>query len=403
MQPAQLTAQSFASYPPQARVLAVQNLALIQQLPLILAALLLREMGSYDWRFPAERRTIDDQFLFLQSLPSSDRDQLLRGFGMLSLSPDLASLDWIKSPQPFIDGLTAHLWATHQHDAFRTAAEQYGEAWHKALPDPMPAMPRLGIVVLGKEVRSADWPLYRKLRPHGVYFSQVDPAGAWQAIRETVAARAAKSPTPYRHWYIDGDMIDPFADASIASIGYGDLKPVRTAILHRMQSVIGSGSGGPEALRTLMAETTPADIGLPDGVKDDALSRFKISVLAEGSGTQIFSTTFVQWTAREALRRAQPCTLLLRYAPRQRQLPMNELLSGATDHNQPDPAGSLVDADMGAFYTWINQQRLTGADRSAFLVWSEEHKQAVAIGPALPKATTATNSASMKQLLSQLT
>jgi hypothetical protein len=267
----------------------------------------------------------------------------------------------------------------------------------------MPAMPRLGIVVLGKEVRSADWPLYRKLRPHGVYFSQVDPAGAWQAIRETVAARAAKSPTPYQHWYIDGDMTDPFADASIASVGYGDLKPVRAAILHRMQSVIGSGSGGPEALRTLMAETTPADIGLPDGVKDDALSRFKISVLAEGSGTQIFSTTFVQWTAREALRRAQPCTLLLRYAPRQRQLPMNELLSGATDHNQPDPAGSLVDADMGAFYTWINQQRLTGADRSAFLVWSEEHKQAVAIGPALPKATTATNSASMKQLLSQLT
>lgn len=403
MQPAQLTAQSFASYPPQARVLAVQNLALIQQLPLILAALLLREMGSYDWRFPAERRTIDDQFLFLRSLPSSDRDQLLHGFSMLSLPPDLASLDWIKSPQSFIDGLTAHLWATHQHDAFRAAAEQYGEAWHKAMPDPMPAMPRLGIVVLGKEVRSADWPLYRKLRPHGVYFSQVDPAGAWQAIRETVAARAAKSPTPYQHWYIDGDMTDPFADAGIASVGYGDLKPVRAAILHRMQSVIGSGSGGPEALRTLMAETTPADIGLPDGVKDDALSRFKISVLAEGSGTQIFSTTFVQWTAREALRRAQPCTLLLRYAPRQRQLPMNELLSGATDHNQPDPAGSLVDADMGAFYTWINQQRLTGADRSAFLVWSEEHNQAVAIGPALPKATTATNSTSMKQLLRQLT
>jgi hypothetical protein len=403
MQPAQLTAQSFASYPPQARVLAVQNLALIRQLPLVLAALLLREMGSYDSRFPAERRTIDDQFLFLQSLPSSDRDQLLRGFSMLSLSPDLASLDWIKSPQSFIDGLTAHLWATHQHDAFRAAAEQYGEAWHKAMPDPMPAMPRLGIVVLGKDVRSADWPLYRKLRPHGVYFSQVDPAGAWQAIRETVAARAAKSPAPYQHWYIDGDMTDPFADASITSVGYGDLKPVRAAILHRMQSVIGSGSGGPEALRTLMAETTPADIGLPDGIKDDALSHFKISVLAEGSGTQIFSTTFVQWTAREALRRAQPCTLLLRYAPRQRQLPMNELLSGATDHNQPDPAGSLVDADMGAFYTWINQQRLTGADRSVFLVWSEEHNQAVAIGPALPKATTATNSASMKQLLSQLT
>jgi len=403
MQPAQLSAQSFASYPPQARALAIRNLSLIQQLPLVFAALLLREMGAYDSRFPAERRTIDDQFLFLQSLSPATRDQLLHGFSTLSLPPDLASLDWISRPQPFIDGLTAHLWATHQHDAFRAAAEQYGEAWHQAKPEPAPSMPRLGIVVLGKDVRAADWPLFRKLRPHGVYFPQVDPAGGWQAIRDAVAARAAKNAGAFEHWYIDGDMTEPIAGADLASVGYGDLKPVRAAILRRMQTVIGSGKGGPEALRTLMAETTPADLGLPAGDKDDVLSRFKISVLAEGSGTQIFSTTFVQWTAREALRRAQPCTLLLRYAPRQRQLPMNELLSGVTDHNQPDPEGSLIDADMGAFYTWINQQRLTGAGQSAFLVWSEEHNQAVAIGPTLPKATAAANSITMKQLLAQVT
>ncbi len=403
MQPAQLSAQSFAAYPPQARALAIQNLSLIQQLPLVFAALVLREMGAYDSRFPAERRTIDDQFLFLHSLATPDREQLLHGFSTLSLPPDLASLDWINSPQPFIDGLTAHLWATHQHDAFRAAAEQYGEAWHKAKPEPLPAMPRLGIVVLGKDVRAADWPLFRKLRPYGVYFPQVDPANCWQTIRETVAARVAKNDAAFQHWYIDGDMTEPIANANLATVGYGDLKPVRAAILHRMQTVIGSGKGGPEALRTLMAETTPADLGLPAGDTDDVLSRFKINVLAEGSGTQIFSTTFVQWTAREALRRAQPCTLLLRYAPRQRQLPMNELLSGASNHNEPDPEGSLIDADMGAFYTWINQQRLTGADRSSFLVWSEEHNQAVAIGPTLPKATTAANSITMKQLLAQVT
>jgi hypothetical protein len=34
-----------------------------------------------------------------------------------------------------------------------------------------------------------------------------------------------------------------------------------------------------------------------------------------GSGTQIFSTTFVQWAARECLRRAQPETIVLHYAP----------------------------------------------------------------------------------------
>ena len=41
-----------------------------------------------------------------------------------------------------------------------------------------------------------------------------------------------------------------------------------------------------------------------------------------------------------------------------------------------------MDADMGAWYNWLNQQRLPGAEQSAFLVWFEDHEEAVAIGPA---------------------
>jgi len=52
---------------------------------------------------------------------------------------------------------------------------------------------------------------------------------------------------------------------------------------------------------------------------DAVLNRFQLSVLTEGSGTQIYSTTFVQWAARELLRRAQPLTLLARFAPRLRE------------------------------------------------------------------------------------
>ena len=109
-----------------------------------------------------------------------------------------------------------------------------------------------------------------------------------------------------------------------------------------------------------------------------------MKLLTEGSGTQIFSTTFAQWTAREALRRAQPLTLLVRFAPRQRQKPMNELLTESSDRPELDPVGSLIDADMGAYYNWINQQRLPGADQSSFLAWFENHGEALAIGPSMP-------------------
>jgi hypothetical protein len=99
------------------------------------------------------------------------------------------------------------------------------------------------------------------------------------------------------------------------------------------------------------------------------------------------------------LRRAQPLTLLVRFAPRQRQKPMNELLSSGQAENELDLVGSLVDADMGAYYNWLNQQRLPGAEQAAFLVWFEGHSQALAIGPSLPRGTESTTVADLSELV----
>ena len=126
-----------------------------------------------------------------------------------------------------------------------------------------------------------------------------------------------------------------------------------------------------------------------------------MSLLTEGSGTQIFSTTFVQWAARECLRRAEPETLLLRYAPRQQQQPMNAMLSGHTE-SVPDLQGSLVDADMGAYYTWLNLRRLSGADQMRFLVWFEGRNEALVIGPGLPGGTTSDSIMNMRGVLKLL-
>jgi hypothetical protein len=79
---------------------------------------------------------------------------------------------------------------------------------------------------------------------------------------------------------------------------------------------------------------------------------------------------------------------------------MNELLSNPNANPELDPAGSLVDADMAAYYHWINQQRLAGAERSSFLVWFEGHNQALAITPSLPRGTQSDSPMDLKQLLS---
>jgi hypothetical protein len=140
----------------------------------------------------------------------------------------------------------------------------------------------------------------------------------------------------------------------------------------------------PEAFRTMLAQIKPEEAGLHSS-GDEVLNRFQLSLLTEGSGTQVFSTTFVQWAAREALRRAQPLTIVTRFALRQRENQMNELLAEHQRKPELDPQGSLIDADMGAYYTWLNQQRLPGEEKSAFLAWFEDHGEAVAIAPSLER------------------
>lgn len=402
MRAAQLQPDQFRSYPPEARRLATNHIDLLRRLPTIFAATLLREVIDYDWRFPAERGEVDRQLSYLASLPPDQFTRLFAKFAQIRVGAKLEEMEWAKEPIIFSERLTAYLWSTHQIDAFRAAATEYMSRLGSITKDPPPPMPRLTIAVIGKDVQQSPFPLFRKLRPHGVLFNQVQPESGLQTLVETVAARAAAHPLSYGHWYIDGSAPLP-ASELVSVVAYDLLQPVRTALLHQMQEVVHSGNGGPESMETKLAHLTPEELGMRGEMAKGILNRFQVNLLTQGSGTQIFSTTFVQWAAREALRRAQPVTLLARFTPRQRQRPMNELLEPKPAGVELDPEGSLLDADMGAYYIWIDQQRLSGSAESLFIAWFEGHDKAIAIGPDLPRGTESNQPANMKQLLQWIT
>ena len=400
MLPAQLTAEHFAGYPAEARRLATSQLALLRRLPLAFVPLLLRELILYDWKFPAERREIDRQFPHLTSLTPYRLAKAMAPFSQLRLTAALEKLDWVNSPAIFTEQLTAHLWTTHQIDAFRAAAIEYVANYTAASPDEPLATHRLGIAVIGQGVRENSYRLFRKLAPQGVHFTNVKHGDGLSTLAGAVARRAAARPLPYGHWYIDGAAAPP-APQGVTGVSYAALSPARAALQSRMQKIYEAAVFDPEAFRTRMAQTRAEDIGL-DSAGDPLLNRFQLSLLTEGSGTQVFATTFVQWAAREALRRAQPVTLLARFAPRQREKPMNELLAEAQRRPELDPQGSLVDADIGAYYTWLNQQRLSGADQARFLVWFEDHAEALAIGPGFERNQRSAAPIELRDLLTRL-
>jgi len=379
MIPSELQASSFHAYPPEAQTCATQRIDLLRRMPLGFVSLLLREVITYDWKFPAERKDLERQFSYLGSLSREQFERAMQPFVRLRLSSELERADWVNSPGIFSEQLSSHLWATNQIDQFRGAAIRYvqeASGTQEVLPQP-----RIGIVVIGRGVAAPGYALFRKLRPHGVYYPHVDPEGAWEVILRSLALRAEANPEPYAHWYIDG-ATPTGTPAGVTAISYTKLTSARSRLQSRMQKSFESGMG-PENLRTSLASIRPEDVGLENGL----LNRFQLRLLTEASGTQIFSTTFVQWAAREAWRRAQPLTLVARFAPRQLEKSMKDMLAEARTPPELDPRGSLVDADMGAYYTWLNQQRLAGGDSARFIAWSQEHRQAVAIGPELPKGT----------------
>jgi hypothetical protein len=398
--PASLQSSDFAQYPPQARDLAQRYLPTLTSLPVAFLAVFLRELMGYDWQFPVERAETEAQLHALRNMSDlPNLQQTLARFDSLPVAPCFQRTGWAAKPSRAVEEMTSFLWSAGAMDAFHVAGVAYGGQLAQIRVQQEKVRDRFCVVIVGRDA-PGEHDLFRHLRPHGTCFENVRAEGGLKAVMSLLEKRAQADPVPYAHWYVDGgETHDSGARAGVSSISYGGLAPTRRNLLQYMVTARSSGSVGPEELRSRMMQMGPAQLGNSQGGSDEVLRRFELSVLTEGAGTQIFSTTFVQWTARELLRRARPGTLVLRYAPRQADRPMNELISVEDGEQELDPRGSLVDAEMGAYYTWINLSRLQDEEHCRFIAWHESGTMAIVVSPSLAKGTVSTQSCDVEQLL----
>jgi hypothetical protein len=398
MVPADLRQEHFASYQPLARQVATRHLDILRELPLGFLPLLLAELIDYDVKFPPERHEVDAQLAFMRARTTQHRREVMSRFDRLRLTREMEAVDWVRNPSTFSEQLAAHLWTTGQVADFRTAAVEFLDAVRAEIPAPRPVVPRFVGVVIGQGVEKNTYRLFRKLRSQGTYFSRVKPEDGVGILVRRAASRARQHPMAFAHWYIDGGVAYSPRPAGVEVLAYAELDALRDAVVTKLRNLLAAGAGT-EARRSALMKLTPADLGLSGGAADAVLNHFKVTVLSEGSGVQFFSTTFVQWAAREALRRAQPVTLITRFAARMTERTMNIAVLDAAPQQNLDAAGALVDADMAAYYTRLNQMRLPGAEESAFLVWFEGHSDALIVSPSVARGVESSEPIDMEQLL----
>lgn len=138
MLPNELKADQFSKYPPQARQLAVTHINLLASLPLGFLPLLLRELIAYDWKFPAERRELDNQFTYLISLSPGQHDlrAVDRARSTAACSTGNAARPFCAAPAGTIDEITTRREPTAADSRPRRLADRrrYGSLLHLDQP-----------------------------------------------------------------------------------------------------------------------------------------------------------------------------------------------------------------------------------------------------------------------------
>jgi hypothetical protein len=178
--------------------------------------------------------------------------------------------------------------------------------------------------------------------------------------------------SPANTWILDAgsDLIDDVlrSESSRATgipamlLGYERLKPFREGFSHEMNSMRKDLADADSVFSRLRhVDVTPWCP--PEVASQPVIREFLRSLFLSGNGALIFGNSFVEWAASEAFRRARPTFLMASFGVRSKPKPFTSVVVFENpDQLNPlpsveDPAGSALDAQMLALYTWLAASR----------------------------------------------
>jgi len=346
------------------------------------------QLRQWDFLFPAEQRRLRAQVEWLSALAPSELDGLFAPLAELERRMALGRLD-------SAGGLNVHdvgvLARSPLYPRWRTEVENVFSRIDAAVAPSAPLRnePRLLLATLPPAASLKDEAVWPGRGKPGKWLPLDRPFG--DILPFLVSAVARRSSAHFeeieRTWVFEcGAGFAGLADATVLS--WDALELVRREFLRRLNAVQRDLRSVDETTEDLRHADISRSAG-PTIAANPRVREFLRGVLLSGNGSLVFSNSFVEWGASEALRRAEPQVLVASFGMRQKLKPFSSLVLFEDQHrsnpvpDQDDPAGSLTDAVLLSEYVYLASQRVPCyPDHTVTLLSAVDWDRALVIGPA---------------------
>ena len=283
---------------------------------------------------------------------------------------------------------------------------------------PPDAPRRVVVVVYGQGIAIQRDKLWARLAPLGTRVPlKLDGAAAPEPFLGGLFARDGSETLftalggPAQSWTVEaGDALHGLCERSrgpapATGISYLRLREYRERLVRALYERVSKGVSGPQELA---AYARGLDVEPPPGslLNADAVVRaFVRDVLLGGNGTLLVNNTFVEWAAVQALKRAEPRLLVVRFGVRDKMKAFSSLLLFSTPRPTDrvpileDPFGSFVDVEQLGYYVWLNAEKSAAyRGKTLYLFLAEGVDQMLAVRPGVAPAAVAPAQATLPEV-----
>lgn len=373
----------------------------IARMPITLRPTLNQQLAEWPTLFPFEQARLADFFSAADSYSPAELSSLMAGLRSLEAKMDIADASFSQNGETL--EFASQIARSAYYPQWRGEVQRVFNAIEaRAAGEQKQRLPQKRLVLL---VLPRNLPVERQT--FSQYWqtsaSEFQLTGDCEQFLHALMYGEANAPSipdllgsqpgvdPSELWFIDAENWLATSSSKtpatpLSALSFAELKPFRDQFLAQLNTIPRDLSGADQVVASLRrTDWTP---WCPAALNSQPrLQRFVVDLFLSGNGALIFSSAFAEWAASEAIRRARPRVVAVRFGMRSKPKPFTSIAIFENQEkvsvlpDQADPPNSAVDAAILARYVWLAAARYPEYEQALCLCIAENLNAGWMIAP----------------------